>query len=65
MREVLHTLSYLNRSGCPWEMLPHALLPKRIVYDDVVQWRDDGTWAKLVDVAILYRTHGDKSNRYP
>src|SRR3989475_9247939 len=48
MREVLKTLFYLNRSGCPWDMLPHDLLPKRTVYDSFSQWRDDGTWAKLV-----------------
>src|SRR5215831_12124404 len=48
MREVLHTLFYLNRSGCQWDMLPHDLLPKSTVYDYFVQWRDDGTWAKLV-----------------
>src|SRR5215813_9981446 len=50
MREVLNTLLYLNRSGCQWEMLPHDLLPKSTVYDYFVQWRDDGTWAKLVKV---------------
>ena len=50
MREVLNTLFYLNRSGCQWEMLPHDLLPKSTVYDYFVQWRDDGTWAKLVKV---------------
>ena len=48
MREVLNTLFYLNRSGCQWDMLPHDLLPKSTVYDYFVQWRDDGTWAKLV-----------------
>src|SRR5919206_2095232 len=50
MREVLNTLFYLNRSGCQWEMLPHDLLPKSTVYDYFAQWRDDGTWAKLVKV---------------
>src|SRR5262245_38166930 len=48
MREVLNTLLYLNRSGCQWEMLPHDLLPKSSVYDYFAQWRDDGTWAKLL-----------------
>jgi len=48
MREVLNTILYLNRSGCQWEMLPHDWLPKSTVYDDCVQWRDDGTWAGLV-----------------
>src|SRR5262245_17030549 len=50
MREVLNTLLYLNRSGCQWDMLPHDLLPKSTVYDYFMQWRDDGTWAKLVEV---------------
>ena len=48
MREVLNTIFYLHRSGCQWEMLPHDLLPKSTVYDYFSQWRDDGTWAKLV-----------------
>jgi putative transposase len=29
-------------------MLPHDLLPKSTVYDYFVQWRDDGTWEKMV-----------------
>lgn len=48
MREVLNTLLYLNRSGCQWEMLPHDLLPKSSVYDYFAQWRDDGTWTKIL-----------------
>jgi transposase len=48
MRDVLNTLFYLNRSGCQWDMLPHDLLPKSTVYDYFAQWRDDGTWAKMV-----------------
>jgi putative transposase len=48
MREVLHTLFSLNRSGCQWDLLPHDVLPKRTVDDSFSQWRDDGTWATLV-----------------
>src|SRR5216683_4928116 len=48
MREVLNTLLYLNRSGCQWDMLPHDLLPKSSVYDYFAQWRDDGTWTKIL-----------------
>ncbi len=36
-REVLNTLFYLNRRGCPWDMLPHDLLPKSTVYDYCAQ----------------------------
>jgi putative transposase len=48
MREVLNTLLYLNRSGCQWEMWPHDLLPKSSVYDYFAQWREDGTWLKIL-----------------
>jgi putative transposase len=48
MREVLNTLFDLNRSGGQWDMLPHDVLPKSTVYDSFAQWRDDGTWGKMV-----------------
>jgi putative transposase len=48
LREVLNTLLYLNRSGCQWDMLPHDLLPKSSVYDYFAQWRDEGTWSKVL-----------------
>ena len=48
MRAVLDTLLDQNRTGCQGEMLPHDLLPKSTVYDYCAQWRDGGTWAKIV-----------------
>jgi len=48
MREVLNTIRYLHRSGCQWDRLPHDLLPKSTAYDYFAQWRDDGTWDKVV-----------------
>lgn len=49
MREVLDTLLYQARTGCQWELLPHDLLPKSTVWDYFAQWRDDGTWQRIVD----------------
>ena len=49
MREVVNTILYVNRTGCQWDLLPHDLLPKSTVYDYFAQWRDDGTWTRLVD----------------
>ena len=49
LREVLNTLFYQNRSGCQWDMLPHDLAAKSTAYDYFTRWRDDGTWARLVD----------------
>jgi len=46
---VLNTIFYQARSGCQWDMLPHDLPPKSSVYDDFAQWRDDGTWQRLLD----------------
>jgi putative transposase len=48
MRAVLDTLLYQHRTGCQWDMLPHDLLPKSTVYEYFAQWRDDGTWAKIL-----------------
>ena len=48
LRAVLDTLLYQNRTGGQWDMLPHDLLPKSTVYEYFAQWRDDGTWAKVV-----------------
>ena len=49
MREILNTLLYQARTGCQWELLPHDLLPKSTVYDYFAQWRDDGTWQRILD----------------
>ena len=49
MREVFNTLLYQDRTGCQWDLLPHDLLPKSTVYDYFAQWRDDGTWQRIVD----------------
>ncbi len=49
LREVVNAILYLNRSGCQWDRLPHDLPPKSDVYFSCARWRDDGTWAILVD----------------
>jgi putative transposase len=49
LREILNAIFYLNRSGCQWDMLPHDLPAKSTVYDYFAQWRDDGTWQKIMD----------------
>src|SRR6476659_3288533 len=39
-------------------MLPHDLLPKSSVYDYFAQWRDDGTWTKML-TAVRERVRRD------
>jgi putative transposase len=48
-REVINTLLYRNRTGCPGDMRPHDLLPKRPVSESVAPWRREGTWQHMMD----------------
>ena len=48
-REVINAILYLNRTGCQWDMLPHDLPPKSTTYGYFAQWRDDGTWQRILD----------------
>lgn len=50
MREVVDAILYLNRSGCQWDMLPHDLPPRSTVFEYFTQWRDNGTWTKMLTV---------------
>jgi putative transposase len=63
MREVVDAMLYLNRSGCQWDMLPHDLPAKSTVYDHFAQWRDDGTWQRIMDA--LRRATRAASGRDP
>jgi len=48
LREVINAIFYLIRSGCQWDMLPRDFPPKSTVYEYFSQWRDDGTWMKVM-----------------
>jgi putative transposase len=49
MREVLNAIFYQARSGCQWDMLPNDLPARSTVNDYFRQWRDDGTWQRIMD----------------
>lgn len=49
MREIINAILYVNRGGCQWDMLPHDLPAKSTVYEYFAQWRNDGTWQRMVD----------------
>lgn len=49
LREVVNAILYLNRSGCQWDLLPHDLPPKSTAFRYFAQWRDDGTWQRIID----------------
>jgi putative transposase len=48
IREVLNAIFYLNRTGCQWRALPHDFPHYTTVYYYYKQWREDGTWDKLL-----------------
>ena len=50
MREIINAMTYLSRTGCQWDMLPHDLPAKSTVYEYFSTWRDDGTWQYMLDV---------------
>lgn len=47
MREVLNSILYVNRAGCPWRMLPKDLIPWQTVYGYFRRFRMDGTWERI------------------
>jgi len=49
LREVVNTLLYLLRTGCPWRHLPHDLVPWGTAWSYFRRWRDDGTLERLHD----------------
>jgi putative transposase len=63
MREVLNAIFYQARSGCQWDMLPHDFPPKSTVNDYFRQWRDDGTWQRILDA--LRREVRKRAGREP
>lgn len=49
LREVLNALLYLTHAGCPWDMLPHDLLPKSTVWSYFKKWKQDGTLSRVLE----------------
>src|SRR5947209_509078 len=49
LRQVINAILYRSRNGCTWRAPPHDFPPWRAVSNDLIRWRDDGTWAALND----------------
>src|SRR5438309_8537834 len=47
LRAVLNGIFYLNRSGCPWRLLPRDFPPWSTVHTWYRRWRTDGTWEAI------------------
>lgn len=49
IREIVNAISYVTRSGCDWQYLPHDLPAWGTVWYYFRKWRRDGTWQKIQD----------------
>jgi transposase len=50
LREIVNAILYVNRTGIPWEYLPHDFPPAKTVYAYFAAWEADGTTAKIHDL---------------
>ncbi|BBC39113.1 hypothetical protein SGFS_104070 [Streptomyces graminofaciens] len=60
LREIVNAILYVNRTGIPWEYLPHDFPPYKTVYDYDAKWETDGTTQRVHDLLRdkTRRAHG-------
>lgn len=63
LREIVDGIFYVLRTGCQWRYLPADFGPWSTVYDHFHRWRDNGTWAGVLDV--LRRAERVRQGRHP
>ncbi|MGW2721616.1 IS5 family transposase [Streptomyces sp. NPDC001492] len=63
LREIVNAIPYVNRTGIPWEYLPHDFPPYKTVYDYYAKWEADGTTQRVHDLLRdkARRAHGRSS----
>ncbi|WP_331719039.1 IS5 family transposase (plasmid) [Streptomyces sp. NBC_00289] len=50
LREIVNAIFYVNRTGVPWDLLPHDFPPAKTVYDYYAKWSKDGTDQAIHDL---------------
>ncbi|MFE0420136.1 transposase [Streptomyces tendae] len=50
LQEIVNAILYVNRTGIPWEYLPHGFPPYKTVYDYYAKWETDGTTQQVHDL---------------
>ena len=48
-RQMVNGLLYLNKTGCPWALLPCCFGPWKTVYDYFRRWSQQGVWPQVLD----------------
>jgi transposase len=52
-RSVVNGILWRLHTGAPWPDIPERYGPWKTVYDRFSRWRQDGTWAKILDALLL------------
>ena len=52
-RLIVNGILWHLHTGAPWRDLPERYGPSQTVYDRFNRWRQDGTWAKILDALLL------------
>ncbi|MEM6498308.1 MAG: IS5 family transposase [Pseudomonadota bacterium] len=47
LREIINTILYMLRSGCPWRMLPDSFPPRQTVYGWFLRLRDECVFERI------------------
>lgn len=47
-REIVNAILYINRTGCPWEYLPHDFPNYKTVNHYYNEWRKNGLWDEIM-----------------
>lgn len=63
LREIVDGIFYVLRTGCQWRYLPATYGPWSTVYYHFHRWRQDGTWALVLDT--LRRAERVRLGRHP
>ena len=53
MREIINSIFYVMRAGCPWRLLPNDLPPWETIYRWFAAWRDDGCFERINHALVM------------
>jgi transposase len=65
MREIINSIFYVTRAGCPWRLLPNDLPPWGTIYRWFAAWRDDGRFERIKPRARDGRSRTGRARRQP
>jgi transposase len=52
-RRIVNAILWHLHTGAPWRDLPERYGPWQTVYERFNRWRQDGTWARILDALLL------------